>query len=114
MPPFGFVAVVAAAANTPIAAAVDGVLLGRNSQRGTDTFDLSLFLQKDILSSGGFTLSLRAEGFNLTNHANIVGRSGVYGNATDGTPLPTFGAALGGINNVEPVRAFQFQARIAF
>ncbi|HTO75038.1 MAG TPA: TonB-dependent receptor [Thermoanaerobaculia bacterium] len=93
---------------------VDGVILGRNSQRGTDTFDLALFLQKDILFSGGFTLSLRAEGFNLTNHANIVGRNGVYGNATDGTPLPSFGAALGGINNVEPVRAFQFQARVAF
>ena len=58
--------------------------------------------------------SLRAEGFNLTNHANIVGRNGVYGNATDGTALPTFGAALCGVNNVEPVRAFQYQARVAF
>jgi hypothetical protein len=93
---------------------LNGSLLGRNSERGTDTFDLSLFIQKDFSLTPGLTLSLRAEGFNLTNHANIVGRNGVYGNAADGTPLPSFGAALGGINNVEPARAFQFQARVAF
>jgi hypothetical protein len=93
---------------------IDGALFGRNSDRGTDTFDLSLFVQKDFPLSGGVTVSLRAEGFNLTNHANIVGRNGTYGNATDGTPLPTFGTPLGGINNVEPARAFQFQARLAF
>ena len=48
----------------------------------------------------------------MTNHANIVGRNGTYGNAADGTPLPTFGQPLGGISNVDPGRQFQFLIRV--
>ena len=92
---------------------VDGVLLGRNSQRGTGYLRSRALPAEGRPVLGGFTLSLRAEGFNVTNHANIVGRNGTYGNATDGTPLPTFGQALGGISNVDPGRQFQFIVRLS-
>jgi len=57
-------------------------------------------------------LSLRAEGFNLLNHSNIVGRNTTWGNAA--TPAATYGQALGGVSNVDPGRYFQFQAVVRF
>jgi hypothetical protein len=50
----------------------------------------------------------------VTNHQNVVGYNGVYGNNADGTPLSTFGQPLGGLANTEPGRQYQFQARIRF
>jgi hypothetical protein len=91
---------------------VNGVLLPRNFGEGTPVYDLSLFAEKQISLTERFKLSLRAEGFNLTNHNNIVGRNGTWGNAE--TPVQTFGTPLGGINNVDPGREFQFMARFRF
>jgi outer membrane receptor protein involved in Fe transport len=91
---------------------VNGVLLPRNFGKGTPVYDLSLFAEKQISLTERFKLSLRAEGFNLTNHNNIVGRNGTWGNAD--TPVQTYGTPLGGINNVDPGREFQFMARFRF
>ena len=91
---------------------IDGVVIGRNAGRGTPIYDFSTFFEKSLRFSERFQLSLRAEGFNLLNHPNILGRNGVYGNAE--MPLPTFGMALGGIANVDPGREFQFSARFRF
>ncbi len=93
---------------------VDGVVIPRNSGRGTPTYDVALFVEKRLHVSERVTATLRAEGFNVLNHANIYGRNGVYGNLTSGVPLPTLGQPLGGINNVEPGREFQFLLRIGF
>ncbi len=91
---------------------IDGSVIGRNSARGNAVYDLSLFLEKSFPISGAVTATLRAEGFNITNHENVYGYNGVYGNGA--TPLPTFGQPLGGVANVEPGRQFEFSARLAF
>lgn len=93
---------------------INGAVIGRNTGQGTPLYDVSIFLQKDIKFGERNQVSLRAEGFNLFNHSNIVGRNGVYGNNANGLPLPTFGAAMGGISNVEPSREFQFVVRYRF
>ncbi|HEY2740502.1 MAG TPA: hypothetical protein VGK45_18965, partial [Thermoanaerobaculia bacterium] len=95
---------------------INGHVIGRNAGRGGDLYDLSLFLERDFPLSllGGATFGLRAEVFNLTNHENVVGYNGVYGNSANGQPLSTFGQPLGGIANVEPGRQYQLQARLRF
>jgi outer membrane receptor for ferrienterochelin and colicin len=92
---------------------INGHVISRNAGRGNAVYDLSLFLERDF-QVGGVTLGLRAEAFNVTNHENVVGYNGVYGNNTNGQPLATFGQPLGGISNVDPGRQYQFQARLRF
>ena len=91
---------------------INGLIVARNSARGNALFDVSPFLEREFRLSDRMTLSLRAEGFNIFNHANTIGRNGTYGNAT--TPLASFGTTLGGVANVDPGRMFQFQARLKF
>jgi outer membrane receptor protein involved in Fe transport len=86
---------------------IDGQVAGRNAGRGTSIFDLDLFVEKSF-----GRVALRAEGFNVTNHTNVVGRNGVWGNAA--APLATFGQPLGGINNVDPPREYQFSVRLRY
>jgi outer membrane receptor for ferrienterochelin and colicin len=92
---------------------VDGHVISRNSARGNALYDLTLFVEREF-HLGPSLLSLRAEVFNLTNHANVVGYNAVYGNNANGQPLATFGAPLGGVANVDPGRQFQVQARLRF
>jgi hypothetical protein len=90
---------------------INGQVVGRNAFRGTGTSDVTLFGEGKLLT-GARPATLRVELFNLFNHANILGRNGVYGNAA--TPLPTFGLALPGLANVEPGRMLQVQLRFNF
>jgi hypothetical protein len=88
-------------------------MLGRNTGGGTPIYDAQLFVERTFALPGDRAqLSLRGEAFNSLNHSNIVGRSGVWGNAA--TPLPAFGQAVGGISNVDPGREFQFSLRVRF
>jgi hypothetical protein len=92
---------------------IDGHVVGRNAGRGKDLYQITLFLERDFPIGFG-TLGLRGEVFNVTNHENVVGYNGVYGNDPSGQPLATFGQPLGGLANVEPGRQWQFQARLRF
>jgi hypothetical protein len=92
---------------------INGQVIGRNAGQGNSVYDISLFLAREF-PLGAANLTLRAEVFNLTNHANVFGYNGVYGNDPSGTPLSTFGLPVGGVANVEPGRQFQFQARVTF
>jgi hypothetical protein len=56
-------------------------------------------------------ITLRIEGFNVFNHANVFGRNGTYGDTT--TPLTTFGQANPGLANIDPGRMVQFQAKFS-
>jgi hypothetical protein len=91
---------------------IDGQVVGRNAGEGDPVYDITLFAEKAFRIGEEMSLALRAEVYNLTNHANVVGYNSVYGNGS--APLPTFGAPLGGVANVEPGRQFQFQARLDF
>jgi hypothetical protein len=100
---------------------VNGALLGKSAFRGTPTQDVGLFVEGRV-KAGGRALLLRMEGFNLLNHANILGRAQTtYGDAT--TVNPTFGQvvavgtstnALPALANIDPPRMFQFQVRFLF
>jgi hypothetical protein len=100
---------------------IDGRVVPKSAFRGTATQDVSVFVEERV-RVGGSTLLLRVEGFNVFNHANILGRAQTtYGNT--GTPNPTFGQvvsagtaanALPGLANIDPPRMVQLQARFLF
>jgi hypothetical protein len=100
---------------------VNGVVIGKSAFRGTPTQDVSVFVEGGLKFSSRSIL-LRLEGFNLFNHANLLGRAQtIYGDTT--TVNNTFGQlvavgtatnALPALANIDPPRFFQFQARFSF
>jgi hypothetical protein len=100
---------------------INGAIAAKGSFRGTGTQDVGLFLE-ERLPIGGHAVVLRVEGFNLFNHANILGRGqDTYGDGA--APDPTFGQvaaagtstnALPGLADIEPPRMVQFQLRFQF
>jgi hypothetical protein len=100
---------------------VNGVVIGKSAFRGTPTQDVSLFLEGRITISTRSIL-LRLEGFNLFNHANLLGRAQTnYGDTA--AVNPTFGQlvtvgttsnALPALANIDPPRMFQLQVRFSF
>jgi hypothetical protein len=100
---------------------VNGAVIAKSQFRGTGTQDVALFLEKRIRFSTQSIL-LRVEGFNLFNHANVLGRAQTtYGDTT--TVNPTFGQvvavgtasnALPALANIDPPRMMQFQVRYLF
>jgi hypothetical protein len=100
---------------------INGAVIGKSTFRGTATQDVSIFTEGRI-KLGGRSVLLRVEGFNLFNHANILGRAQTtYGDT--GTANPTFGQvvaagtatnALPALANIDPPRMFQFQVRFSF
>jgi len=100
---------------------VEGKVLAKSAFRGTDTEDVSVFLEGRI-KPAGHTVLLRLEGFNLFNHGNILGRAQTtYGDTA--IVNPTFGQvvavgtatnALPALANIDPPRTFQFQIRYLF
>ncbi len=92
---------------------INGTVVGRNTGRGRATYDLSPFLERTFaLGQERFALHLRAEAFNVLNHANFVGYSGTYGNGASAGA--GFGQPLAGITNQLPARSFQFSGRFTF
>jgi hypothetical protein len=91
---------------------IAGVLAGRYSFRGTPLYDTSLFGEVRLRLPQSRAVTLRVEGFNVFNRANILGRNGTYGDTA--TALATFGQASPGLANVDPARMVQFQVRLSF
>jgi hypothetical protein len=99
-----------ATADRPV---IDGVVVGRNTGRGRPIYDFSPFIESPIpIGSDRLVLTLRAEAFNVLNHANFVGYSGTWGNGA--TAGAGFGQPLTGITNQLPARSMQFSARLTF
>jgi hypothetical protein len=99
---------------------INGAVVGKSTFLGTGTQDVSMFVESRI-KMGSRALLLRLEGFNLLNHANMLGRSNTtYGDT--GTALNTFGqfapvsgtTAIPAFANIDPPRMFQIQLRFQF
>jgi hypothetical protein len=99
---------------------IDGAVVGKSTFRGTATQEVALFIEERIRTGRGAVV-LRLEGFNIFNHANMIGRAQtVYGNTA--APNPTFGQlvavsganALPSLSNIDPPRMFQIQVRYVF
>ena len=71
---------------------IGGLVVGRNAGRGTPTYEVSPLVERPFRINDHLRIEPRIEVFNLLNHPNFVGFSGVYGNGT--TPGPGFGAPL--------------------
>jgi hypothetical protein len=102
---------------------INGVVVRKSAFQGTPTSDVSFFVEKRLLKNETRNIILRLEGFNLLNHANMLGRGvTTYGDLT--TPATTFGQFVGGVGtatnaipafaNIDPPRTFQLQARFVF
>lgn len=104
---------------------INGVVVPKSSFRGTPTSEVAIFVENKIKISERASLLLRLEGFNIFNHANMLGRGvTVYGDAA--TPAATFGLftpanaigvdghAIPAFANIDPPRMFQVQARFVF
>jgi hypothetical protein len=95
-----------------------GTFLGRNTGRGTPVYETNIFLQRIFNINDRVRLELRAEGFNIFNHPNIVARSGTLSgiNTTTGAYIvpASFGQGIAGINGVDPGREFQFHVRLRY
>ena len=91
---------------------INGTVVSRYAFRGTSIDDSSLFAELRLPVAQSRAVTLRIEGFNVSNHANILGRNGTYGDTA--TPLATFGLANGGLANVDPGRMVQLQVRFDF
>ncbi len=89
------------------------VVVGRNTGRGRPIYDVAPFLQRTFALGGErIGLQLRAEAFNVFNHANFAGYSGTYGNGASAGA--GFGQPLPGIANQMPARSMQFLVRVSF
>jgi hypothetical protein len=99
---------------------INGAVVGKSAFRGTGTEDVSIFVEHRVKVAGSRAVLLRLEGFNIFNHANILGRTiTTYGDT--GTASPSFGlvaagatTAVPGLANIDPPRMFQFQVRFVF
>lgn len=91
---------------------INGAVIGRNTGRGGAIYSVDPFVERVFTFGEGIQWKLRAEVFNVFNHANFVGYSGTWGNGA--TPGPGFGEALAGITNQLPAREFQFSTRLSF
>jgi hypothetical protein len=91
---------------------INGVVVGRNTGRGTPVYYVDPFVERDFGVFERMHLDLRAEAFNVLNHANFVTFNGTYGNLA--TPPATLGSPSTGITAQLPAREMQFSAKVSF
>ena len=91
---------------------INGAVVGRNTGRGRNIYSVDPFVSRAFpLFHEAVQLNLRAEAFNVLNHANFVGFNGTYGNAA---APPSLGAPLPGVTSQLPARQMQFSASVSF
>jgi Carboxypeptidase regulatory-like domain/TonB dependent receptor len=110
-PPFNILSGVTTVQGTAGRPVVDGAFIGRNAGVGSEFLTLNLRVSRAFRLAGRARLELLAEGFNLTNHRNVLTRNTIFGTGTYPTdPSPTFGR----ITAVGEPRSFQLGARVRF
>ncbi|MBV9242801.1 MAG: TonB-dependent receptor, partial [Acidobacteria bacterium] len=110
---------------------INGVVIPKSFFRGTPTSDVSIFGEKRFSFKERYGLTLRIEGFNIFNHANMLARGNtIYNVVSGGVDTPAvrtdFGAftttffdatntrAIPAFANIDPPRVFQLVARFSF
>jgi Carboxypeptidase regulatory-like domain len=97
---------------------VNGAVVGRNTGRGTPVYYVDPFVSRSFpLYRDRVKLDLRAEAFNVLNHANFVTFIGTYGNTviTATNPVPaTLGTPSFGVTAQLPARSLQFSGKVSF
>jgi hypothetical protein len=91
---------------------INGSVVSRYAFRGTPVYETALYGELRVNLQSGRAATVRIEGFNVFNRANVLGRNGTYGDAA--APLSSFGQALGGLPNVDPGRMIQLEVRFDF
>lgn len=91
---------------------INGVVVARNAGRGRPIYSVDPFVERPFRFGERYELNVRAEAFNIFNHANFVGYSGTFGNGA--APGNGFGQPLAGITNQLPAREFQLSAKFSF
>lgn len=110
-PPFNITSGVTTIQGTAGRPIVEGDFIERNAGIGTAFFNLSARVSRSFRLTARLQLELMAEGFNLTDRANVVTRNTNFGSgAYPSNPLPTYGQ----ITAVGEARAFQFGGRLRF
>jgi len=90
---------------------VDGAFISRNAGVGTRFFSLNMRLSRAFRVRGPVQIEGIAEGFNLTNHQNVVTRNTTFGaGAFPASPSSTFNQITG----VGEPRSAQFGLRMRF
>jgi hypothetical protein len=90
---------------------VNGEFIPRNARESTRYGSMNLRVSRAFMLGRGTRVEVMLEGFNVTNHVNVVTRNTNFGAGTYPTdPSPTFGQVTG----VSDPRSFQLAARIRF
>jgi hypothetical protein len=102
---------------------IDGAVIPKSAFHGRATQDVAFYVENQIRLSERGRLTLRFEGYNIFNHANMLARGvTVWGNGPN--PSPFFGqfvspapgdtAVIPAFANIDPPRMFQLQAKFHF
>lgn len=110
-PPFNITSGVTTVQGTAGRPIVNGQFIERNAGVGTAFVSLNARVSYTLRFAGRWQCEVLAEGFNLTDHVNVVTRNTNFGaGAYPTNPSPTYGQ----ITAVGDPRAFQFGARLRF
>jgi hypothetical protein len=110
-PPFNITSGVTTVQGTAGRPIVNGEFIERNAGDGTAFFNLNARLSRNFRFGGRWQFEVLAEGFNLTDRANVVTRNANFGaGAYPASPSATFNQ----ITAVGEARSFQFGARLRF
>ena len=110
-PPFNITSGVTTIQGTAGRPVVNGQFIARNAGEGTAFFSLGARVSRGFRVTERWQVEILAEGFNLTNRANVVTRNTNFGaGAYPSNPSPTFNQ----ITAVGEPRSFQLGARVRF
>jgi hypothetical protein len=92
---------------------ISGAVVGRDTGRGAGLYSVDPFLARAFpLDHERLQIDLRAEAFNVLNHANFTSNSGTYGNGP--TAGDGFAAPLPGVTSQLNAREMQLSAQLSF
>jgi hypothetical protein len=110
-PPFNISSGVTTLQGTAGRPIVDGAFITRNAGDGSPFVSVNARLTRTFPLTSRARLQAMVEGFNLTNHVNVVGRNGNFGRGTyPSEPAAGFGRATA----VGEPRSLQLAARLVF